>query len=334
MQSWLRLLSISLVILFCLTLTAKEFQDEDYILINPRSVLGEGIYENNLQLLIDGRFVDEGTPWNNDASVYWQDQDTTFIVDLGAEYVIVDVLVQVDDNDDYQIAYSLDGVRFTPLLVFYEGYGETESGMDTMSSNPGDPNYASVPEHQPVRARYLRLSASSGDGSYAVAEVQAYGYPIGLEEEEASGGWITPESVTGYGEFTNEAGLIIDDQMPPEGSEWDGDASVFWGDLDTYFVIDLGQAYEITGITLQVSSQDSYRLDFSTDGQEYVHLVDVISTGGGAESGMHTMSSLPSDPNYVPEMDFFPVRVRYLRFAATEGDGRFAVSEIMIFGDF
>ena len=68
------------------------------------------------------------------------------------------------------------------MFVFYEGYGDTGEGMDTMSSNPGDPNFASLPEHKPVRARFLRLSASSGDGSYALSEVQAFGYPAQPEE--------------------------------------------------------------------------------------------------------------------------------------------------------
>lgn len=334
MFSWLRLFSIAVVVLFCLTLAAGESQDEDYILINPRSVQGDGAYENGLQLLIDGRFVDERSPWNNDESVYWQDQDTSFVIDLGAEFLIVDVLVQVDDNDDYLIAYSLDGARYTPLMVFYEGYGETGSGMDTMSSNPGDPQYASLPERKPVRARYLRLTASSGDGSYSIAEIQAFGYPSGPEEEPAPGGWIIPQEVMGYGEFTNDAGLILDGQMPAEGAEWDTEAGVFWSELDTYFVIDLGQTYEVSGITLQVSSQNSYRLDYSIDGQEYFFFVDVNPPPAMAESGMVTMSSISSEAKYVPEMEFFPFRARYLRFAASEGDGKFAVSEIMIFGDF
>ena len=165
MRFWMRPLYIVAAVLFVLTFVSGDSQDEDYILISPRSVQGEGIYENSLQLLIDGRFVDEQSAWNSEQCVYWQDEDTYFVIDLGAEFLIVDILVQVDDNDDYLIEYSLEGSQFIPLFVFYEGYGDTGDGMDTMSSNPGDPNFASLPERKPVRARFLRLSASSGDGS-------------------------------------------------------------------------------------------------------------------------------------------------------------------------
>lgn len=334
MRLWIRPLYIAAAILFVFALGWSESQDEDYILINPRSVQGDGIYENSLQLLIDGRFVDEQSVWNNEQCVFWQDRDTYFIIDLGAEFIIVDILVQVDDNDDYQVEYSLDGDQYTPLFVFYEGYGETGSGMDTMSSNPGDPHYASLPERKPVRARYLRLTATSGDGSYALAEVQSYGYPAEAAEQTIAGALITPQGVTGFGNFSNDAALLVDEQVPPEGSPWDESGCVSWTELDTYFVIDLGQVYEVSGLTLQVSSQDNYRIDYSSNGQDYFNLVDVNSMSGEFEDGMDTVSNLPNNDDYVPDLDFFPVRARYIRIAATEGDGAFAVSEIQIFGNF
>ncbi|NOR14356.1 MAG: hypothetical protein GQ544_01495 [Candidatus Aminicenantes bacterium] len=334
MRFWLRPLFMVVAFLFVLTLVSGDSQDEDYILLSPRSVQGDGTYENSLQLLIDGRFVDEQSAWDSEQCVFWQDQDTYFVIDLGAEFLIVDILVQVDDNDDYLIEYSLEGSQFIPLFVFYEGYGDTGDGMDTMSSNPGDPNFASLPERKRVRARFLRLSASSGDGSYALAEVQAYGYPTESEEEPFSGALITPQGVTGFGNFTNEAALLIDEYVPPEGSEWDGPGCVSWSELDTHFVIDLGQVYEVTGLTIQVSAQDSYRIDYSSDDQEYFNLLDVNSTAGEFGDGMDTVSNLTSDTDYSPDLDFFPVTARYIRISATAGDGTFAVSEISIFGNF
>ncbi len=334
MRFWIRPLYIVAAVFFVLTLVSGDSQDEDYILISPRSVQGEGAYENSLQLLIDGRFVDDQSAWDSEQCIFWQDQDTTFVIDLGAEFLIVDILVQVDDNDDYLIEYSLEGSQFTPLFVFYEGYGDTGDGMDTMSSNPGDPNFASLPERKPVRARFLRLSASSGDGSYALAEVQAYGYPSESEEESFSGTLIAPRGVTGFGNFTNEAALLIDEQVLPEGSEWDSPDCVSWRELDTNFVIDLGRTYEVTGLTIQVSSQNNYRIDYSTHDQDYFNLVDVNAMAGDFGRGMNTVSNLPSDSDYGPGLDFFPVRARHIRISAIEGDGTFAVSEILIFGNF
>ena len=144
---------------------------------------------------------------------------------------------------------------------------------------------------------------------------------------------ITPQGVTGFGNFTNQAALLIDEHVPSEGSEWNGPASVSWSELDTNFVIDLGRSYEVSALTVQVSGQDSYRIDYSSNGQDYFNLVDVNSTSGESGGGMVTVSNFPSDKDYSPDLDFFPVTARYIRISATEGDGMFAVSEIMIFGN-
>ncbi len=308
-----------------------EFQEEDYVLLPPRSVLGEGIYNNALQLIIDGDLAGEGDPWNSDRCVYWEDEEAYFIVDLGAESLVVDLLLQVDDNDIYTVDHSLDGVNFSPFHVFYVGYGESGVGIDTMSTNPGSPHYASLPEKDPVRARFLRISATSGDGKYALAEFHAFGYPA-AEAESSEFDRLEPENIQGFGEFSQTADLLVDGFTPAEGSSWEGDDVIAWSDPEVYFIVDLGGRRNVTALEFQVNGRNGYRIDYSLDDLTYISMVTWTGTGGDIESGMETVSTDPSNPEYVADLDFFPVEARYIKIYAVEGPGPFAVSEIQIFG--
>ncbi len=317
---------------FCcaLALSVSGIQDEEYIQIKPHSVVGDGIYTNNLQLILDGKFAVPGTPWNGDRCVHWEDELATFVFDLAAEYQVVDILLQVDDNDIYTVEYSDDGVNFTPLVVFYVGYGSTGSGLDSMSTDPGSPQYAAIPPLDPVQARFLRLTASSGDGYYALAEFQVFGYPLG-DAAEALGVPAVPAEVLGFGEFSHSADLIIDGRTPAEGGEWDGDGSVYWSDPEAYFVIDLGKSQEVVGIEIQVNPGNGYRVDYSIEDREYISLVEILDPGGDIVTGMDTISTIPGSPEYILDLDFFPVQARYLKIYAVEGSGPFAVSELLVF---
>ncbi len=309
---------------------AQEAQEEDYVLIQARSIQGDGAYSNSLELIIDGTFADDARPWNEDQCVYWEDEMAFFILDLGAEFLIVDILLQVDDDDIYTIEYSLDGLNFVPLHVFYPGYGETGAGLDTMSSNPENPDYASLPEKDPVEGRYIRLSASSGDRRYALAELQVFGYP--LAEEETEENWaVTPDGILGFGTFSRDASLIIDGFTPAEGGVWEDDGAVYWEDTEVYFVVDLGRAHEVTAIQIQVNTGGRYRIDYSLNDREYISLVEIAGAVGDIGSGMDTISTLPTDPEYVIDLDFFPVEARFLKIYAVEGGGPYAVSELQVY---
>lgn len=312
-----------------LALSVSGIQDEEYIQIQPRSVEGDGAYSNELQLLLDGKFAAPGTSWNGDRCVFWEDELATFVFDLAAEYQIVDVLLQVDDNDIYTVEYSDDGLNFTPLVVFYVGYGSTGSGLDSMSTDPGSPQYAAIPPRDPVQARFLRLSASSGDGKYALAEFQVFGYALG-NAAEPLGVPAVPAGILGFGDFSHSADLIIDGRTPAEGGEWDGDASVYWSDPESYFVIDLGRLQEVIGIEIQVNPGNGYRVDYSKEDREYISLVEILDPGGDIDAGMDTISTIPGNPEYISDLDFFPVQARYLKIYAMEGSGPFAVSELLI----
>lgn len=319
----------------CLSIgISGEGQDEEIIRIRPSAVHGDGIYNNSLQLLIDGQFVSEESPWNGERCIYWEDEETYFVIDLGQEYVIYDIRLQVSDDDDYQIDYSLDGEVFEPMFVLYEGYGETGAGMDTLSSDPSDPSFAHMPTLEPVTARYLRVSATGGDKKYSLAEIEAYGYrEISDTLEETGGVLLEPVMVEGFGQYSNRSALIIDGEFPPEESGWNEPDCVFWVDTETYFVIDLGEAFEVTGITAQISSQDTYQVDYSLDNEEYLTLVEFKWSDGEFSQGMDTVSTVPDDPEYTLDLDFFPVRARYIKIYAIDGDGAFSLSELQVFGN-
>ena len=47
---------------------------------------------------------------------------------------------------------------------------------------------------------------------------------------------------------------------------------------------------------------------------------------------MDTLSTVSGHPEYISEIDFSPVQARYIRFGATDGDDRYAASEVQVFG--
>ena len=133
------------IIPIAFTLMLYSFQETERENIIPRSVEGEGYFTNAVQLLIDGQSPPEGSAWNSDHNIYWQRTDTHFILDLGGEFNLSGILLQVDGNDDYNLDYSMDGIDYIPLLQIRENHGEIVSGMDTMSTVPGDPHFLRGP---------------------------------------------------------------------------------------------------------------------------------------------------------------------------------------------
>ena len=150
-------------------------------LIDAVSASGTGTYNNSPDLLIDHNIPGEGTWWTADTNVWWYGTDPVFTIDLGSTYKVEDVVVSVDNNDDYEVQYSLNSTNWITLFAIDASYGdipEAPGGMDTMSTSAVDSEYVSQIDFTPVQARYLRIYATAGDNSYAVAEVEAYGQPV------------------------------------------------------------------------------------------------------------------------------------------------------------
>lgn len=152
------------------------------------SVVAGGLNNGStVGVIVDGLIPGEGThyfggsggapknaSWGAPAGPY----DTVLQVDLGAVYRLDDVLVSVDNNDVYHLTYSVDGLSFSSLFSIAFNVGEINSGMDTFTTWLGDPEYVAALDFAAVDARYLRVSASAGDGRYSVGEIQAFGSPV------------------------------------------------------------------------------------------------------------------------------------------------------------
>jgi hypothetical protein len=309
-------------------------QDEESEIILPRSVQGEGIYNNEVKILIDGQSPAEGSPWDSPNSIYWENTETFFLLDLGGVFQVTGILIQVDGNDDYNIDYSSDGIEYIPLIQISEAHGNVASGMDTMSTVVTDPNYLVDSEFEPVSARFVKVYSTGGDNHFSLSEIQVYGYRGGSDEavDEGEGQIIRPAGIEGSGDFSNSADLMVDGRIPYEESGWDGSESVFWQDVDTSFIIDLGEVYEISGIVVQVDSDDDYSIEFSLAGDDYVPLIEIMRDDGEVVQGMDTMSSIPSHDEFISELEFFPVQARFIRVYALDGNGEFSVSEVQVFG--
>jgi hypothetical protein len=153
-------------------------------LITPVAVSGSGAYSNAAALIIDGVVPAEETHWQNAANVWWEGTQASFTVDLGNLYHIDNILLSVDNNDSYQVDYSIDGLNFTKLFTTDAAMGNVPSnpgGMDTSVSQASGFLPAITYDVNPsmffttVDARYLRIEAVGGDDLYSVAEVMPFG---------------------------------------------------------------------------------------------------------------------------------------------------------------
>lgn len=136
------------------------------------TVKGYGKYFNNAEIIIDGHFPKEGSLWKGRDCVWWRGKTPYFLVDLGNTSQVCDIIMQVDNNDNYMIDYSLDGTEYFPLLIIKKGYGKIGHGMDTMTTRNGHPDYISQLDFQPVSARFLKIYAAGGDNNYAISELK------------------------------------------------------------------------------------------------------------------------------------------------------------------
>lgn len=321
------------IIPLAFTLFLCSSQNSELEAIIPRSVEGDGVFTNSVRLLIDGQSPPEGSAWDSVHNIYWKRSDTYFLLDLGGEFTVSGILLQVDGNDDYNIDTSLDGIDYLTLVQIREDHGDIAEGMDTMSTVPGDPHFVVDLEFEPVFARFIKISATAGDSKFALSEIQLYGERGAVAESpESESKIIRPAQITSIGEFENDANQIIDGRIPFEESAWNETPNVFWQDPDVSFVIDLGQIHEVTGIVVQVDTNDDYRIEYSVNGEDYVILTEILESDGEVFEGMDTMSSIPEHPEFVEDLEFFPLRARYIRIFAESGDNQYSISEFQVFG--
>ena len=108
--------------------------------------------------ITDDVLAPDGTEWRAQesfvlepgAALEWQ---------LAGSELVEDILIQADNNDEYRVSGSRDGISWMPIW--------------TANSAPKPGLFTRRVTGLSVRVRFLRLEATGGDGRYSVSEFQA-----------------------------------------------------------------------------------------------------------------------------------------------------------------
>ena len=150
------------------------------------SVSASGTVNNSLSLLTDGDFA-VSSWWSAGSNVYWSGQlgaaGAVLTADFGGLYTLTDMAYGVDHNDFYQVQVSTDSVTWNTLFVSLPsnldgGFQGPIPSIMRKDSNPSGAGYSNLIDFPNVQARYARIFAIGGDGSYAVSELQFTGTPV------------------------------------------------------------------------------------------------------------------------------------------------------------
>ena len=140
------------------------------------NICGVGVQpQGTAASLDDGIFLTEGTCYQS-GPVYWQNPVgaagvvNTIDIDLQGTFFLNAAIVQADDNDIYTLQYRDTGG------IYHDWWNIGTLGTFGMITRPGSPNQAVAQSLPQVQATGLRLFAplGSGDGEYAVSEIQVF----------------------------------------------------------------------------------------------------------------------------------------------------------------
>lgn len=113
--------------------------------------------------LTDGTAAPDGGHWQTEGTAVFDRPDGFVEYDLGSVRQIRAAWLQGDNNDHYEIAGSIDGGAYTTL---WRAEPVRRTGLQGRARTLLD-----------ARARYLRITASGGDGNYSLTEVQLFSEP-------------------------------------------------------------------------------------------------------------------------------------------------------------
>ncbi|HEX6274590.1 MAG TPA: discoidin domain-containing protein [Polyangiaceae bacterium] len=114
----------------------------------------------NADALTDGVQAPKGHGWNTELSTILKSRASHVDFDLGGAKPIDSAYLQGDNNDTYVLSASDDGKNFREI---WQALPDDKPGMRQRSTSG-----------LATQARYLRLTARGGDGSYAVTELQVF----------------------------------------------------------------------------------------------------------------------------------------------------------------
>jgi hypothetical protein len=114
----------------------------------------------HVKRLTDGIAAATGDPSRTDLTAVFSGADPSATWDLGSELPVRCALIDADGDDRYVLSLSSDGRTFTPLWTAErdeEPGQQLRAGRDLKGAG-----------------RYLRLTATGGDGRWSVAEISAW----------------------------------------------------------------------------------------------------------------------------------------------------------------
>lgn len=145
--------------LFCVLPSERLYAQTDNmdnldLLAGKAPVSSKGVIR--AEQLTDGRVAVEGDFWLTNITTSFKDEHAYAIFDLGGPQPIRCVFLQGDNNDFYQVDGSVNGDKFFPM---YMGPPVDGPGLRL--------RFAKIV----ATARFVRVHAHGGDGSYSLAEV-------------------------------------------------------------------------------------------------------------------------------------------------------------------
>ena len=134
------------------------------------NICGVGVQpQGSAAALDDGVFLPEGTCYQS-GPVYWNTQTNTIDIDLQGTLTLNGAIVQADDNDIYELQYKDTGG------IYHNWYNVPTQGSFGMITRPGSGQIQALPAVQAIGLRFF-APAGSGDGEWAVSEIEVFAIP-------------------------------------------------------------------------------------------------------------------------------------------------------------
>ncbi len=148
----------------------------------------------------------EQTAWDDEKCVSWSEKTTYFVVDLGKIYIVKNILIQTDHNDNYIVEYSGNAETWTPLFTNKADEVGEKIGMRSVSTDSENQYFQVGTAFAPVTARFIKLHAADGDEAYSISEIIVTREDVPVEEKAVEEE-ITGDETTGDKTFKAEASV-------------------------------------------------------------------------------------------------------------------------------
>lgn len=210
---------------------------------DARGVTGE------LDRLLDGHAAPEGRPWDADGAIVLADTDAQVTLALPSAR-LSRVVVTGDGNDALALDGSADGRAFERLAEIADlelpGQRTREIVLDP-----------------PRVLRTIRIAPLRGDGWYSLSAVRAEGTPA-LRVLAAQGA-------------EGDLSRLTDGVAPAEGTVWNDPAAVVLAPGPRSITAAL-PATSVAGLVLSADHDESWRIEGSSDGVDFVELGTIDPT--------------------------------------------------------